>query len=98
MITEGTELRAQQAAQWVSDDAKHKQAMEAIDEAIMLITNLQRGSSFLQVRTRISDVTDKLKAMEHLTEFTFYAPMIEALIQVTQATEPSAITKILNLL
>ncbi len=98
MIVEGTETRESQAAQFVKDDAKHKQAMEAIDEAIMLITNLNAGVSFLQVRTRINDVTDKLKSMVHLTDFSMYAPMIEALISVSQSTEPSAIVRILNLL
>jgi len=34
--------------------------MEAIDEAIMLITNLNAGSGFLQLKSRIDGVTDKL--------------------------------------
>jgi hypothetical protein len=72
--------------------------MAAIDEAIMLITNLNAGSGFLQLKSRIDGVTDKLKDMEHLTEFTMYAPIIEALVSISQATEPSAIVKILALL
>ena len=40
MIVEGTDLRAAQMEQFEKDDKKHKAAMEAIDEAIMLITNL----------------------------------------------------------
>jgi hypothetical protein len=72
--------------------------MAAIDEAIMLITNLNKGVSFLQVRSRFNEVTDKLKSMEHLTEFTMYGPIIEALVSVTASTEPAAIVKILKLL
>jgi len=36
--------------------------------------------------------------MEHLTKYTMYAPIIDALVQVATTTEPGAIVKILNLL
>jgi flagellin-specific chaperone FliS len=36
--------------------------------------------------------------MEHLTKYTMYAPIIDALVQVATTTEPSAIVKILKLL
>ncbi len=36
--------------------------------------------------------------MTHLTKYTMYAPIIDALVQVATTTEPSAIVKILKLL
>jgi len=36
--------------------------------------------------------------MEHLTKYTMYAPIIDALVQVATTTEPNAIVKILKLL
>jgi len=36
--------------------------------------------------------------MEHLTKYTMYAPIIDALVQVATTTEPGAIVKILKLL
>ena len=66
--------------------AKHDKAIEALTEAIGLVTNLHQGGSFIQLKSKIEKVTQKLKDFNHLREFDAFGPMIESLVEMSITT------------
>jgi len=60
MLVTGQETREKEAAAFVVAMDMAKQAIDAIDEAISLISSMQQGRSFIQVKSRIEEVTSKL--------------------------------------
>ena len=46
--------------------AKHEKAIDALTEAIGLVTNLHQGGSFIQLKSKIEKVTEDLKNFNHL--------------------------------
>jgi phage shock protein A len=60
LLVSGQDTREKQEAAYVIAKEKARQAMEALDEAISLISSMQQGRSFIQVKSRIEEVTSKL--------------------------------------
>jgi len=60
LLVSGQAQRESEAAAFEVAAAKAAQAIAALDEAISLISSMQQGRSFIQVKSRIQEVTSKL--------------------------------------
>ena len=67
--------------------AKHDKAIEALTEAIGLVTNLHQGGSFIQLKSKIEKVTEDLKNFNHLKQFDAFGPMIESLLEMSVSNQ-----------
>jgi len=60
LLVTGQETRDSEEAAFAIAMDKARQALAALDEAISLISSMQAGRSFIQVKSRIEEVTSKL--------------------------------------
>jgi hypothetical protein len=101
LISEGTALRAKQAAAYKESQKKHQKAIDALGEAVKIIGNLMRGGSWIQLKSKVERVTESLKSLGHLKQFDAYGPIIQQLVEISsenKSRSKNAIQDILNLL
>jgi DNA repair exonuclease SbcCD ATPase subunit len=93
---EGEKTRNEQHAEYEVKVQEHDEAILAVEEASKLVSHLQTGALFVQLKSKFNKITERLT--KHKSRHILYQPIIKSLAELASKADQESVKRILALL